>query len=74
MQRLCVCVVDALDYTEKWLQDTVTCLRAEGSSGASSDPPSLLPLDAHNQAYLRLLLWDHASDPFPEVKPLVLTC
>lgn len=62
---------DALDYTEKWLEDTVKCLReaeADSSGGAaSSDPPSLLPLNVHNHAYLRLLRWDHASDPFPEV-------
>lgn len=47
------------------------CLRdeaeADGSSAASSDPPTLLPLNVHNHAYLRLLKWDHASDPFPEV-------
>lgn len=60
--------LDALDYTEKWLEDTVRCLReADGSSAASSDPSSLLPLNVHNHAYLRLLRWDHASDPFPEV-------
>eukprot|EP00066_Takifugu_rubripes_P015831 XP_011605097.1 PREDICTED: T-complex protein 11-like protein 1 [Takifugu rubripes] len=60
---------NALDYTEKWLKDTVTWLRearAEGSGGASADPPSHLPINVHNQAYLRLLLWDHVSDPFPE--------
>ncbi|TWW76272.1 T-complex protein 11-like protein 1 [Takifugu flavidus] len=60
---------DALDYTEKWLKDTVTWLRearAEGSGGASAGSPSHLPINVHNQAYLRLLLWDHVSDPFPE--------
>lgn len=65
-------VVDALDYTEKWLKDTVTWLRetrAEGSDGASADAPSSPPVNVHNQAYLRLLLWDHVSDPFPEVSP-----
>lgn len=64
---------DALDYTEKWLKDTGTWLRearAEGSGGASADPPSHLPVNVHNQAYLRLLLWDHVSDPFPEVDPV----
>ncbi len=63
--------LDALDYTEKWLEDTVRCLteaEVDGCSAASSEPPSLLPLHVHNQAYLRLLRWDHASDPFPEVK------
>ncbi len=63
--------LDALDYTEKWLEDTVRCLReAESSSAASSDPSSLLPLNVHNHAYLRLLRWDHTSDPFPEVNPI----
>lgn len=58
---------NALDYTEKWLEDTVRCLReADGSSAASSDSSSLLALNVHNHAYLRLLRWDHASDPFPE--------
>ncbi|XP_019960898.2 T-complex protein 11-like protein 1 [Paralichthys olivaceus] len=60
---------NALDYTEKWLQDTVNHLREadqDSPSAASSNPPSLLPLSVHNQAYLRLLKWDHASDPFPE--------
>ncbi|KAM3870240.1 T-complex protein 11-like protein 1 [Diretmus argenteus] len=58
---------NALDFAEKWLEETVRCLREEdGSSASSSDPPSLLPLNVHNQAYLRLLRWDHASDPFPE--------
>lgn len=62
--------LDALDYTEKWLEDTVRCLRETGTdsvSGASSDTPSLHPLNIHNHAYLRLLRWDHASDFFPEV-------
>lgn len=62
---------DALDYTEKWLEDTLRCLRdeaeADGSSAASSDLPTFLPLNVHNHAYIRLLKWDHASDPFPEV-------
>lgn len=62
---------DALDYTEKWLEDTLRCLRdeaeADGSSAASSDLPTFLPLSVHNHAYIRLLKWDHASDPFPEV-------
>uniref|UniRef100_UPI003AAFE596 T-complex protein 11-like protein 1 n=1 Tax=Centroberyx gerrardi TaxID=166262 RepID=UPI003AAFE596 len=58
---------NALDYTEKWLEDTVRRLReADGSAAASSDSSSLLALNVHNQAYLRLLRWDHASVPFPE--------
>uniref|UniRef100_A0A3Q4AA28 Uncharacterized protein n=1 Tax=Mola mola TaxID=94237 RepID=A0A3Q4AA28_MOLML len=60
---------NALDYTEKWLEDTVRCMReaeTDGSNAASSDAPALLPLNVHNHAYLRLLKWNHASDPFPE--------
>lgn len=67
-------VLDALDYTEKWLKDTVTYLRearAEGSSAASLETLSHLSLNVHNQAYLRLLVWDHASDPFPEVNSIL---
>lgn len=60
---------NALDYTEKWLENSVRSLkeaRAVGPNCASSDPPSLCILDVHNNAYLLLLRWDHASDPFPE--------
>lgn len=59
---------NALDYTEKWLEDTVKDIRESSADvcGASSEPPSLLPLHVHNQAYLRLLRWDHAVEPFPE--------
>ncbi|KAM3608592.1 uncharacterized protein V6R79_001378 [Siganus canaliculatus] len=60
---------NALDYTEKWLEDTVKYLRdreSDGSGAASSDAPSLVPHPVHNHAYLRLLCWDHVSDPFPE--------
>lgn len=67
----CFLPPDALDYTEKWLEDSLKCLRdeaeAETSSAASSDRPTLLPVNVHNHAYMRLLKWDHASDPFPEV-------
>nr|XP_061813350.1 T-complex protein 11-like protein 1 [Nerophis lumbriciformis] len=57
---------NALDYTEKWLKDTVNDLSEASSTGASSDPPTLLPGHVHNQAYLRLLKWEHLSEPFPE--------
>ncbi|XP_054632835.1 T-complex protein 11-like protein 1 isoform X2 [Dunckerocampus dactyliophorus] len=56
----------ALDYTEKWLTDTVKDLREVSSTAASSDPLSLLPANVHNQAYLRLLKWNHLTEPFPE--------
>lgn len=59
---------NALDYTEKWLEDTVKAIRESNADvcGASAETPSLLPLHVHNQAYLRLLRWDHAAEPFPE--------
>lgn len=59
---------NALDYTEKWLGDTVKAVRQSDANvcGASSEPSSLLPLQIHNKAYLRLLQWDHAAEPFPE--------
>ncbi|XP_030587766.1 T-complex protein 11-like protein 1 [Archocentrus centrarchus] len=61
---------NALDFTEKWLEDTVKCLKdstaAAAAGGATSDCSSLHPLSVHNHAYLRLLRWDHTSDPFPE--------
>ncbi|CAN9498645.1 unnamed protein product [Ophioblennius macclurei] len=58
---------NALDYTEKWLEDTVRHLRGGAEGGAAAAPSSsLTPLQVHNQAYLLLLRWDHASVPFPE--------
>ncbi|XP_041650481.1 T-complex protein 11-like protein 1 isoform X1 [Cheilinus undulatus] len=60
---------NALDYTEKWLENSVRSLgeaREMSSNVASCGPLSLSTLDVHNHAYLLLLRWDHASDPFPE--------
>ncbi|XP_019732436.1 T-complex protein 11-like protein 1 [Hippocampus comes] len=57
---------NALDYTEKWLKDTLKNLRGASSTEASADPPAFLPANVHNQAYLRLLKWEHLSEPFPE--------
>ncbi|XP_077566694.1 T-complex protein 11-like protein 1 [Stigmatopora nigra] len=57
---------NALDYTEKWLKDTMNGLSQASSIGASNDPPTLLPGHVHNQAYLRLLKWEHLLEPFPE--------
>lgn len=42
-------------------------MRERGPCAPSSGPPSLSPVNVHNHAYLRLLTWSHASDPFPEV-------
>lgn len=57
---------NALEYTEKWIEDTVKCLREAEAGACSAASSSLLPLNVHNHAYLRLLRWDHASHPFPE--------
>uniref|UniRef100_A0AAV2L372 non-specific serine/threonine protein kinase n=1 Tax=Knipowitschia caucasica TaxID=637954 RepID=A0AAV2L372_KNICA len=56
---------NALDYTEKWLTDTLNTIGEPAVAGAS-DCPSILPLNVHNRAYLRLLRWDHSAEPFPE--------
>lgn len=60
---------DALDFTEKWLEDTVKSLQDSAATASASDS-SLHPLSVHNHAYLRLLRWDHDSDPFPEVNTI----
>ncbi|KAI1904595.1 hypothetical protein AGOR_G00007240 [Albula goreensis] len=64
---------NAMDFTQKWLQDTANALlNGEWESGASSAAASapilsmLHPLTVHNHAYLHLLKWDHTSCPFPE--------
>ncbi|KAJ8416257.1 hypothetical protein AAFF_G00382790 [Aldrovandia affinis] len=64
---------NAMDFTQKWLQDTANALLngdwegGASSAGASAPIPSMLhPLITHNHAYLRLLTWDHGSCPFPE--------
>ncbi|XP_076878288.1 T-complex protein 11-like protein 1 [Brachyhypopomus gauderio] len=59
---------NALDFTQKWLQETADAMLrepAEGAAGASGSSPQLL-LSLHNRAYLRLLSWDHGMDAFPE--------
>ncbi|XP_061678833.1 T-complex protein 11-like protein 1 isoform X3 [Syngnathoides biaculeatus] len=57
---------NALDFTEKWLKDTLKDLRKASLVTASSDQSAHLPAYVHNQAYLRLLKWEHLSEPFPE--------
>lgn len=57
---------NALDFTEKWLEDTVKSLQDSTAAGGAASDSSLHPLSVHNHAYLRLLRWDHDSDPFPE--------
>lgn len=56
---------DALDFTEKWLQDSAKSALHEDQAGGAGGLPT--PLAVHNHAYLCLLKWNHASDPFPEV-------
>nr|XP_015193590.1 PREDICTED: T-complex protein 11-like protein 1 [Lepisosteus oculatus] len=65
---------NSLDFTQKWLQDAANALvnvEAEASppcaGAAGLRAPALSPLTVHNQAYLRLLKWDHTRSPFPEV-------
>lgn len=65
---------DALDFTQNWLQDTakvlLTCRWEEQLPGVEAAAPRasvLSPPSLHNHAYLRLLKWDHAAAPFPEV-------
>ncbi|KAL0968567.1 hypothetical protein UPYG_G00268590 [Umbra pygmaea] len=55
---------NALDFTKKWLQDSAKCVVLEAQSGEAASSPTQLTV--HNYAYLRLLQWKHASDPFPE--------
>lgn len=56
---------NALDFTEKWLQDSAKSVLHEDQAGGAGGLPT--PLAVHNHAYLCLLKWNHASDPFPEV-------
>uniref|UniRef100_A0A8C8EU52 T-complex 11, testis-specific-like 1 n=2 Tax=Oncorhynchus tshawytscha TaxID=74940 RepID=A0A8C8EU52_ONCTS len=55
---------NALDFTEKWLQDSAKSVLHEDQAGGAGGLPT--PLAVHNHAYLCLLKWNHASDPFPE--------
>ncbi|GAA6080647.1 T-complex protein 11-like protein 1, partial [Tachysurus ichikawai] len=59
----------ALDFTQKWLQESAdSALRgAEGGATSSPGTSSQLLLNVHNHAYLRLLHWEQTMDTFPEV-------
>ncbi|XP_030644282.1 T-complex protein 11-like protein 1 [Chanos chanos] len=61
---------NALDFTEKWLQDTAKDVLSgepeDSACAAVSTASPRLPLAVHNHAYLRLLKWNHASESFPE--------
>lgn len=67
---------DSLDFVTDWLQeasDDLTKLRRInlsspfGGGPAASGIPVLCPVSVQNQAYLKLLKWDHVHRPFPEV-------
>lgn len=66
---------DALDFTQKWLQESAdSVLRgAEGGAAGSSCSSAQLLLNVHNHAYLRLLHWEDSMDTFPEVGQELLT-
>ncbi|KAJ8002797.1 hypothetical protein DPEC_G00162700 [Dallia pectoralis] len=55
---------NALDFTEKWLQESAKSVSCESPTGGAGS--STTPLAVHNHAFLRLLKWNHGSDPFPE--------
>lgn len=65
---------NALDYTQKWLQDTADSLIRENEGGAVGSPGSSSQqlLSIQNQAFLRLLHWDHGLDCYPET--LLMDC
>ncbi|KAK2838431.1 hypothetical protein Q7C36_013245 [Tachysurus vachellii] len=58
----------ALDFTQKWLQESADSVLRCAEGGATSSPgtSSQLLLNVHNHAYLRLLHWEHGMDTFPE--------
>lgn len=65
----------ALDFTQKWLQESADSVLRGDEEGAAGSPgsSSQLLLNIHNQAYLRLLHWEHGMDTFPEVGQEPLT-
>ncbi|NXN95740.1 T11L1 protein, partial [Rhinopomastus cyanomelas] len=68
---------NSLDLVTQWLQeaaDDLTKLRCKtlppdrsGGDGASGGTSALCSTTVQNQAFLKLLKWDHANRPFPEV-------
>uniref|UniRef100_A0A9J7XV51 T-complex 11, testis-specific-like 1 n=2 Tax=Cyprinus carpio TaxID=7962 RepID=A0A9J7XV51_CYPCA len=57
---------NALDFTQKWLQDTADYVTGGGTEGGATCTPNSAQLSLHNHAYLRLLKWDHDAESFPE--------
>ncbi|NXT00035.1 T11L1 protein, partial [Jacana jacana] len=67
---------NSLDFVTRWLQEAADdlvkrrrkMLPPHGSSdGATGGALALCPTAVQNQAYLKLLKWDHINRPFPEV-------
>ncbi|XP_043915465.1 T-complex protein 11-like protein 1 [Protopterus annectens] len=66
---------NALDFTTEWLQEAISSLSSSETATCQSVPHAtasadsvriLNPVTVQNQAYLRLLKWDHITRPFPE--------
>lgn len=67
---------DSLDLVMNWLQEAADDLEKLRSNrlpphgsgdGAAGEASALCPTAVQNQAYLKLLKWDHMNRPFPEV-------
>lgn len=65
---------DSLDLVTKWLQEAADDLAKLGHemlpphcSDATGGASALCFTAVQNQAYLKLLKWDHMNRPFPEV-------
>lgn len=67
---------DSLDFVTRWLQeaaDDLAKLRCKmlpphcSDDGATGGASALCSTAVQNQAYLKLLKWDHVNRPFPEV-------
>ncbi|TSQ92653.1 T-complex protein 11-like protein 1 [Bagarius yarrelli] len=59
---------NALEFTQKWLQESADSVLRGAEDGATSSPSSSsqLLMNIHNQAYLRLLHWEPGVESFPE--------
>lgn len=67
---------DSLDFVTRWLQeaaDDLVKLRCKmlpphcSDDSATGGASALSSTAVQNQAYLKLLKWDHVNRPFPEV-------
>ncbi|NWH59260.1 T11L1 protein, partial [Geococcyx californianus] len=66
---------NSLDFVTRWLQEAADDLAKMRSKtlpsycsdvGATGGVSALCPIAVQNQAYLKLLKWDHINKPFPE--------